>query len=241
MRHPPHRCVRRGTAAARWLPLAGVIFAVASCAAAVNSSTHSVTTAETAGSSSDISPVERLTATVTYQDGQERFDPLPANYEPKIDATQAFAAFARSVDPRSLGTDEKPIIVLASYTNFITGKHETFVTGTMDPVAAAKSDEVSKSWWTDVPVWYIRYLHVPTAPAGVIPAPGRTQGPPKVVIQEMVIPVSAETGQVLMMENVSADRTPTSWPSPADDHGDTGNKSVPGGFPQVTSDQTSTH
>ncbi len=70
--------------------------------------------------------------------GQERFDPLPTAYQPKINARQAFAAFARSVDPRSLGTKGKPTILLASYTNFITGKHATFVTGTMDTGSEAR-------------------------------------------------------------------------------------------------------
>ena len=168
----------------------------------------------------DRSGVDRLTETVTYSEGQERFDPLPASYRPKITAKQAFAAFAAEDDPRSLGTDEKPTVLLASYTNFITGKHATFVTGTMDPVAAAKSDEASKPWWVGVPVWYIRYLHVPMSSSGGGAARGETRAPPQMVVQEMVIPVSAETGKVLMWENTQADRTPTSYPPPTG-NGDT--------------------
>ena len=242
MRRQPRVLVRDAPAAARWLPLAAAILAVASCATSVtNHSTHSLTTrAETTASFSGAAPVDRLTATVTYQDGQERFDPLPTDYQPKIDAAQAFAAFARSADPRSLGTKEKPTILLASYTNFITGKHATFVTGTMDPVAVARSDEASKPWWTGVPVWYIRYLQVPTVSVGAPAAPGQTHQSPKVVIQEMVIPVSAETGQVLMMENVSADRTPTSWPAPASGNGDVKKRSAVSAYQQATSAQTTT-
>ena len=215
-------------ATAGWLPLAVAVLMVASCATNVtNPSTQPLTTqADATTSSSEIAPTDRLTATVTYQGGQERFDPLPADYQPKIGAAQAFSAFAKSVDPSSLGTNEKPTILLASYTNFTTGKHATFVTGTMDPIAAARSDEASKPWWTAVPVWYIRYLHVPMVAAGGPAAPTQTYQTPKTVIQEMVIPVSAETGQVLMMENASADQTPTSWSPPADGKGDTAKSSA---------------
>jgi len=242
MTRQPSGLIRAAPAAARWLTLAAALLAVASCAASVsnNSLNSSTTTEAMTVSSSGAARVDRLTATVTYSDGQERFDPLPMDYQPKINAAQAFAAFARSVDPRSLGSDEKPTILLASYTNFITGKHATFVTGTMDPVAAASSDEASKPWWTNVPVWYIRFLHVPVAPAGGPAAPGHSQEPPKVVIQEMVIPVSAETGQVLMMENVSADRTPTSWPVPTSGNGDAETRSALSSYPQSTSAQTTT-
>ncbi len=232
--------LRKTRARAGWLLLASAILAIASCATSVaNPSTHSLTTRPDAtASSSETAPTDRLTATVTYQSGQERFDPLPKDYQPKFDAAQAFSAFARSVDPSSLGTNEKPTILLASYTNFTTGKHATFVTGTMDPIAAAKSDEASKPWWTAVPVWYIRYLHVPIAPAGAPAAPGQPNKPPKMVTQEMVIPVSAQTGQVLMMENVSADRTPTSWPPPADGNGDTAKSSTGGDHQPAASVQT---
>lgn len=215
-------------AVARWLPLTAAILLVASCAPSVsNPSAHSPTTHPDATAFSSIAArSDRLTATVTYQGGQERFDPPPAGYQPKIDAAQAFAAFARSVDPDSLGTNEKPTILLASYTNFTTGKHATFVTGTMDPIAAAKSDEASKPWWTAVPVWYIRYLHVLVVSMGVPRAPGQTYQQPETVIQEMVVPVSAETGQVLMMENSSADQAPTSWPPPTDGNADTAKSSA---------------
>lgn len=236
------RFIRGAPAAARCLTLAAALLAVASCAPSVdnNSPNSSTTTEAMNAASSGAARVDRLTATVTYSDGQERFDPPPTNYQPKINAAQAFAAFARSVDPQTLGSNEKPTILLASYTNFITGKHATFVTGTMDPVAAASSDEATKPWWINVPVWYIRYLHVPVAPAGAPAAPGDSQEPPKIVIQEMVIPVSAATGQVLMMENVSADRTPMSWPAPTNSHGDAQTRSSLGGYPQSTPTQTAT-
>jgi hypothetical protein len=216
--------------------------AVASCGTNVtNPSAHSLATeGDTTATSTGVAPTDRLTATVTYQDGQERFDPLPTVYQPKIGAAQAFAAFAKSINPSSLGTNEKPTVLLASYTNFTTGKHATFVTGTMDPVAAARSDEASKPWWTAVPVWYIRYLHVPTASVGAPAAPGQTYQLPKVVIQEMVIPVSAETGQVLMMENTFADRTPTSWTASTGGNGDASKTSAVSVHQQATSAQTTT-
>lgn len=232
--------LQKARARAGWLPLAAAMLAIASCATSVtNPSIHSLTTQpDTTASSSEIAPTDRLTTTVTYQGGQERFDPLPKDYQPKIEAAQAFSAFAKSVDPSSLGTNENPIILLAAYTNFTTGKHATFVTGTMDPIAAAKSDEASKPWWTGVPVWYIRYLHVPMVSMGPPPAPGQTYQTPKTVIQEMVVPVSAETGQVLMMENASADQTPTSWPPPADGNGDTAKSSAAKVHQSATSVQT---
>jgi hypothetical protein len=244
MNQKPRVLVRRTLArGAWWLPLAAAMLTVASCATSLSHpSTHSLTTqAETTASSSVVASTDRLITTVTYQGGQERFDPLPKDYQPKIDAAQAFAAFARSVDPSSLGTNEKPTILLASYTNFTTGKQATFVTGTMDPIAAAKSDAASKPWWTAVPVWYIRYLHVPMAPAGPAAAPGQTNQSPRLVVQEMVIPVSAETGQVLMMENAPADQTPTSWPPPTGDNGDAAKSSAVSVHQQVTSMQTTTH
>ena len=242
MKRKPRVHVRRTLIRAGWLPLATAILTVASCATSVtNPSTHSLTTqAGTTALSSGVAPTDHLTATVTYQDGQERFDPLPTGYQPKIDAAQAFAAFAKSVNPSSLGTNEKPTVLLASYTNFTTGKHATFVTGTMDPVAAARSDEASRPWWTAVPVWYIRYLHVPTASVGAPAAPGQTYQLPKVVIQEMVIPVSAETGQVLMMENTFADRTPASWTAPTAGNGDAAKTSAVSVHQQATSAQTTT-
>ena len=201
--------------------VAVVISATASCASNVPAQSTDFQIGAAAPLGARSVPVDRLTLTVTYQSGQERFDPLPPTYQPKITTRQALEAFAKSVDPHALGTDEKPTVLLASYTNFVTGKHATFVTGTMDPVAAARSDEASKPSWTAVPVWYIRYLHVPVAPAGVPAAPGRTRVPPQVVVQEMVIPVSAETGQILMMENVSADPTAASWPTPTSGDGRT--------------------
>lgn len=169
---------------------------------------------------------DRLTTTVTYDGGQERFDPLPASYRPKITARDAFEASAAEVDPASLGTEEKPTVLLASYTNFSTGKHATVATGTMDPVAAAKSDEASKPWWTTVPVWYIRYQKVPVSPMGAPAAPGQTYHQPKTVVEEMFVPVSADTGKVLLIVYGTADRTPTSWP-PTAGNGETA-KSRPG-------------
>jgi hypothetical protein len=242
MNQKPRVLVRRTLARAWWLPLSAAILAVASCASSVtNPSTFPrITQADTTASSSGVVGTDRLTATVTYQGGQERFDPPPRDYQPQIDAAQAFAAFAKSVDPSSLGTNEKPTILLASYTNFTTGKQATFVTGTMDPIAAASSDEGSKPWWTAVPVWYIRYLHVPIAPAGAPAAPAQTKQSPVVVIQEMVIPVSAETGQVLMMENTSADQAPTSWPPQTGGNGDATKASGVRVHQQPTSAQTTT-
>ena len=208
-----HRVRRRASAGS--LAVVAVLVVLVGCASGpiATSDGTAIPTWGTAGALSAVTG-DRLASSVTYSEGQERFDPPPAAYHPKITAKQAFDAFAKEVDPRSLGTDEQPTVLLASYTNFITGKHATFVTGTMDPVAAAKSDEASKPWWVGVPVWYIRYLRVPTMPVGAPAAPDRTAVPPKVVVQEMVIPVSADTGQVLMMENTTADRTPTSWPPP---------------------------
>src|SRR4051812_27247604 len=109
-------------ARARWWLLTAAILVATSCASSVtNPSAHSPGThADANHSSSGTASSDRLTVTVTYQGGQERFDPLPADYQPKLDAAQAFAAFARSNDPSSLGTKEKPTILLASYTNFTT-------------------------------------------------------------------------------------------------------------------------
>lgn len=203
----------RRRAQVEWVSLAAAAVVLAGCASpAIGPAAGPDVRTVVAAAAGD-----RLTATVTYNSGQERFDPPPADYHPKVTAGQAFAEFARQDDPRSLGTDEKPTVLLASYTNFITGQHATFVTGTMDPVAAAKSDGASKPWWTDVPVWYIRYLRVPVVPVGPPHAPGRTAA---AVVEEMVIPVSADTGKVLMWENTVADRTPTSWP-PSPGNGDT--------------------
>ena len=215
---------------------AAVLLAACATSISATSADRTVTRRPATAASAAHADGDRLTATVTYGEGQERFDPLPGSYRPKIDAKQAFDAFARQVDPRSLGTDEHPTILLASYTNFVTGQHATFVTGTMDPVAAAKSDNASKPWWVGVPVWYIRYLHVPVMAAGPN-LPGGARRPPMIVVQEMVIPVSAETGQVLMMANVTADRTPTSWPPPSNSNGNAEKSSAISAHPEPTTAQ----
>jgi len=207
--------VGRSQAAARLSMAACAVVLVVGCASGAVATSAEGTTAQASAaraSSAGDSPsgTDRLTTTVTYSEGQERFDPLPATYRPKITAREAFDAFAAEVDPASLGTDEKPTVLLASYTNLSTGKHATMVTGTMDPVAAAKSDEASKPWWTRVPVWYIRYQRVPISSMGAPAAPGQTYHQPMTVIEEMYVPVSADTGKVLLIVNGMADRTPTS-------------------------------
>jgi hypothetical protein len=54
-------------------------------------------------------------------------------------------SFVRSADPSSLGTNGKPTVVLASYTNFINGKHAIVFSENMDAGNAARSDEAAKA------------------------------------------------------------------------------------------------
>lgn len=152
------------------------------------------------------SPVVPAQAPDSYQDGQERFDPLPTSFQPKIDTEPAFAASARSVDPG----------------------------------AAASSDEGSNPSWTGVPVWCVRYLHRPTAAVGVPAAPGQAYRSPKGVDREMVLSVSAETGQVLTMEIAHADPTPASWPAAPGGNPGTQNRAAVSADQQANSTQITT-
>lgn len=143
----------------------------------------------------------QLTAAFTYHKGFVRFEPVADSYHPVISASRAYRIFKSSGAHGYAPLHRDPEIFLSNYTTIGSG-----------PGVGRNNGEARG--FDHVPVWVIRFAHVPSYSSGPGNVAGSTTTPGQTAVLEDVVAVeNADTGKLLTLYVDKPDRTPQ--PSPA--------------------------
>lgn len=142
---------------------------------------------------------------VTYEHGGLQFYDISPSYKPRLSEGSALSEF-EGKGLSDYPDEGQPSVTLVLMTDYV---HDR-------PIDA----DPSKPAASDVPVWLIRYQHVPTYRSGggrMTNDTGPTL-PQKPDYQDVIGVVDDSTGDALFEEISTPDRTPMSWSAPpADD------------------------
>lgn len=136
-----------------------------------------------------------LSAELTYESGQLSFKPPASTDRPVVTADQAYENFMATGIEASAAKSVEAETLLALMTNHVRTTTDT--------------EGKQVLIWADHLVWLVRFHNVPVYPAGG----GAVAGSPSVrseepVIQDVIAPIDAATGEVLFVSDTTIDPRP---------------------------------
>jgi hypothetical protein len=134
-----------------------------------------------------------IASSVTYNEGQIRFDPPAPTYVPIVSSSDAYQAFNSLGLYPEASTLSTPSFQLAKFTNYGNGSIEP--TGAINPVHSGQ------------PVWVITFANVPDQASGGANVAGAETIPPVTVLHNIVAIVDANSGTVLDVMSELPDST----------------------------------
>lgn len=147
-----------------------------------------------------------LTSWVTYNSGMDRFDPVPVSYTARTSAVAAYETYLATGLYSHAPQYAAPTIQLALYTDYGSGP------------SAPNGDLILQ--YVKVPTWVITFKGVPdvgseggSLRSEATDSQGTDPGP-RVVLQDVLFVVSAETGKGIVLLSTQADPIPQLPPTP---------------------------